>query len=296
MDRLDALRVFCTVVEQGGFSRAADRLGISTASVTKQVSSLERHFHVRLLNRTTRNVSLTDDGRQCYEQALQLLGEMRDLEDMLRESESTATGVLHIDMSTVISRLYIAPALPAFLKNHPGMRIKATVSDRNIAMTEEGVDVLIRIGELPDSNFIARTLCRTQYLCCASPDYLARHGVPETPEDLARFDCLNYLKLHSGLPRAWQFLRDGQAFSYLPPARLAFNHPESLMDAARSGGGIIQLLSVSVLPAIRAGELVPVLQHTAAPGPPVSAMYQQRALHTAKIKAFVDFAQDLFTG
>jgi len=296
MDRLDALRVFCTVVEQGGFSRAADRLGISTASVTKQVSSLERHFHVRLLNRTTRNVSLTDDGRQCYEQALQLLGEMRDLEDMLRQGESTATGVLHIDMSTVISRLYIAPALPGFLKSHPGLRIKATVSDHNIAMAEEGVDVLIRIGELADSNFIARTLCQTQYLCCASPDYLKRHGVPDTPEDLARFDCLNYLKLHSGLPRAWQFTRDGQMFSYLPPARLAFNHPESLVDAARSGGGIIQLLSVSVLPAIRAGELVPVLQDAAAPGPPVSAMYQQRALHTAKIKAFVDFATDLFAG
>jgi LysR family transcriptional regulator for bpeEF and oprC len=294
MDRLEALKVFCRVVEYGGFSKAADRLGISTPSITKQVAALENHFNVKLLNRTTRRMSLTDEGRKCYEQALQLLDGMGELEDSLQQSHATPAGMLRIDMSTIISRLYVAPALPRFLAQYPDIRIKATINDRMTDLVDEGVDVSVRIGELADSNLIARPLCKTSYLCCASPEFIRKHGLPSSPEDLDLFPCLSFLKLHSRQPRPWAFEKDGEQLLYSPDPRIGIDHPESLIEATIAGGGIVQLLSVSVQPFVQTGQLVPVLEDWAAPGPTVAALYQQKNHQAAKIKVFVEFLQTLF--
>ncbi|MES2072091.1 MAG: LysR family transcriptional regulator [Pseudomonadota bacterium] len=294
MDRLDALKVFCRVVEFGGFSRAADKLGLSTSSVTNHIAALEKHFNIKLLNRTTRSMSLTDEGRQCYEYALQLLNDMDDLESSLLQSNRTPSGSLRVDMPSIISRLYVAPALPRFLSAYPDITLKITVGDRNIDMVEEGVDVLIRIGKLPSSNLIARSICKTAYICCASPAFLEKHGVPSSPEELAQFPCLSFLKPNSRQVRPWVFERDGEKLQHIPPALVAMDHVESLTEAAKAGAGIVQHMSVSLAAPIREGALLPILQDWAAPGPDVSILFQQKHHRAAKIKAFVDFAEGLF--
>ncbi|GGC69238.1 LysR family transcriptional regulator [Undibacterium terreum] len=294
MDRLDALRMFCKVVEFGGFSRAADKMGVSTSSVTNQIAALEKHFNIKLLNRTTRSMSLTEEGRQCYEQALRLISDMEDLEGSLLQSNQKPSGSLRVDMPSIISRMYVAPALPRFIAAYPDITLKITVGDRNIDMVEEGVDVLIRIGDLPSSNLIAKSLYKTDYVCCASPAFLEKHGVPATPEDLAQFPCLSFLKPNSRQVRPWTFEKDGEKFQHIPQPLIAIDHVASLIEAAKAGAGIVQHMSVSVAESLRAGSLVPILRDWAAPGPEVSVLFQQKHHRAAKIKAFVDFAEDLF--
>ncbi|KQW99921.1 LysR family transcriptional regulator [Massilia sp. Root418] len=294
MDRLDALKVFCTVVESGGFSRAADKLGISTSSVTNQVAALEAHFGVKLLNRTTRSMSLTGEGRQCHAYAQRLLAEMGELEDSLQESAQQPRGVLRVDMPGILARRYVAPALPLFMERYPDITLRVTAGDRFIDMVEEGVDVLLRIGELPDSQLVARTLCRTQYVTCAAPSFIARHGVPQAPEQLGEFPCLNFLYPKSRQVRAWRFQQGGEAFSHTPQGKVAMDHVEALIAAAAQGAGIVQHLSVSLREPLRSGALVPLLQEWQADGPDVSVLYQRKHQRAAKVKAFVDFVGEVF--
>ncbi|HTD05711.1 LysR family transcriptional regulator [Undibacterium sp.] len=294
MDRLEALNVFCRVVEFGGFSKAADKLGVSTSSVTNHIAGLEKHFNAKLLNRTTRSMSLTDEGRQCYEHALQLLSDMSELEGSLMQSNRKPGGSLRVDMPSIISRLYVAPALPRFLAAYPDITLKMTVGDRNIDMVEEGVDVLIRIGNLPSSNLIAKSICKTEYICCASPAFLEKHGVPASPEDLAQYPCLSFLKPNSRQVRPWLFERGGEKFQHIPQALVAMDHVESMIEAAKAGAGIVQHMSISVAEPIRAGSLVPILRDWMAPGPDVAVLFQQKHHRAAKIKAFVDFVEGLF--
>lgn len=294
MDRFNAMNVFCKVVEAGGFSRAAEKLGLSTSSVTNQVLALEGHFRVKLLNRTTRAMSLTDEGRLCYEQARALLLEMSELESSLQDSNQHPRGSLRVDMPEIVSRTLVAPALARFVAAYPDVRLHLTAGDRNIDLVEQGIDLVIRIGELPDSSLIARPLGATDYICCASPGYIATHGEPETPEQLAEFACLTFVYPTSQKPRPWRFERDGEPFEQTPHGVLASDHVESLIEAAKAGCGIVQLLSWSVAGAIRAGQLVPVLAGYKTPGPPISALYQQRHHRAAKVTAFVDFVAELF--
>ena len=294
MDRLDALKTFCAVVESGGFSKAADKLGISTPSVTNQIVALETHFNTKLLNRTTRSMSMTDEGRQCYEHAVQLLEDMSELEASLQHSNQTPRGSLRVDMPSIVSRLFVAPALPGFLAAYPDITLKMTAGDRMIAMIEEGVDVLVRIGQLQNSSLIAKTIAKTQYVCCASPDFLQKHGRPRTPDELSRFACLNFLYPKSRQVRPWVFQKDGVPFSQTPQGVLAMDHVESLIEAAKAGCGIVQHLSVSLIEPIRSGALEPVLPEWNASGPDVSVLFQPRHQRAAKVKVFVDFVESCF--
>ena len=296
MDRLDALKVFCAVVESGGFSKAAGKLGISTSSVTNQIAALEQHFNARLLNRTTRSMSLTDEGRQCHEQALRLIGDMAELESSLQQAAGTPSGSLRVDLPSSISRNMVAPALPGFLAAYPGIKLRLTVSDRLVDMVEEGIDVMVRIGDLADSSLVARSLLKMDYICCASPDFVARHGAPRTPDDLARFPCLNFLYPKSRQVRPWMFRSgvDARSYAQTPAGIIDFDHIESMIAAAQAGCGIVQALSVSVLEPIRNGTLLPLLPEWRSPGPDVSVLTQARHRRAAKVKVFVDFLTELF--
>lgn len=291
MDKLDALRVYCAVVETGGFSRAAEKLGISTSSVTAQVNALEAHFHVKLMNRTTRSMSLTGEGRECYEHAQRLLAGMEELESSLQHSALEPCGTLRVNMPGLVSRLYVAPALPRFLARYPGITLQASASDRMIDMVEEGCDVLLRLGEVGDARLIARPLLQTRFICCASPDFIERYGVPDTPASLAGFDCLHFILPRAGRLREWQFA-DGVAF--MPPSRTSFDHVDSLVEACKAGAGIGQFLSLSVEAELRSGALVQLLAEYQAPGPALTALYQQRHQRAAKVQAFVDFLAEVF--
>jgi LysR family transcriptional regulator for bpeEF and oprC len=294
MDRMDALKVFCSVVDAGGFRRAADRLGISTTSVTNQVAALEARFRVKLLHRTTRSMSVTDEGRQCYESATRLLADMNELEDVLRHSTAAPSGLLRVDMPGIIGTQIVSPALPGFLRNYPEVTVRMSANDRLVDMVEEGIDVLVRIGNLADSRLVAQTLAGTRYVCCAAPDYLARRGRPQSPEDLDHFDCLNFLYPKSRRARPWYFQRDAQVTSLAPRGIFVTDHVESLIGAAVAGGGIIQVLSISVQDRIRRGALVPLLTEWTAPGPDVAVLFQQRHLRAAKVKVFVEFLHAIF--
>jgi LysR family transcriptional regulator for bpeEF and oprC len=294
MDRLEALRIFCTVVDTGGFSRGAEKLGISTSTVTNQILALETHFRIKLLNRTTRRMSVTEEGRQCYDHAIVLLNRMGSLESAMLDSNRHPTGVLRVDMPTIISRQIVAPALPAFLAAYPDITLNMTAGDRMIDMVEEGIDVLIRVGELQDSSLIATTVFRNDFICTASPAFLAKHGTPATPGDLPDFPCLNFLNPRTHVPRPWRFMEEGVEFTHTPRGVAATDHVESLIEAAKAGCGIVQNLSISLIEPLASGALVPILQDWVAPGPPVSILVQQRHLRAAKVKVFVDFVSALF--
>ena len=294
MDRLDALKVFCAVVDSGGFSRAAARLGISTSSVTHQIGQLETHFGVRLLNRTTRSMSLTDEGRRCVEQARRLLAEMDDLESGLGDTLQAPRGSLRVDMPGILAQRYVAPALPRFLAAYPELSVRLTASDRLIDMVEEGVDVMLRIGELPDSALVGRSIFKNRYICCAAPDFIARHGEPQHPDDLERLPCLNFVYPKARQLRPWTFQQDGQPFTASPRGAVAMDHVDSLIEMAVQGGGVIQHLSVSLLAPLHSGALAPLLEAWQADGPDVSVLYPQRHQRAAKIKVFVDFVEGVF--
>jgi len=294
VDRLDALKVFCAVVDAGGFSRAAAKLGISTSSVTHQIGVLEAHFGVRLLNRTTRSMSLTDEGRRCIEQARRLLDDMDELESALSDTALEPRGVLRVDMPDVLARLYVAPALPRFLAAYPELSVRLSASDRLIDMVDEGVDVMLRIGELADSALVGRSVFRNRYICAASPDYLARHGKPDHPDELARLSCLNFVYPKARQVRPWSFQQDGQPYTITPRSTVAMDHVESLIEMAVQGGGVVQHLSVSLLQPLRSGALAPLLEAWQAPGPDVSLLYPQRHQRAARIQVFVDFVAQLF--
>ncbi|KQZ34220.1 LysR family transcriptional regulator [Duganella sp. Root1480D1] len=291
MDKLDALRVFCAVVETGGFSRAAEKLGISTSSVTAQVNGLEAHFHVKLMNRTTRSMSLTGEGRECYEQAQRLLAGMQELQANLQQSTQEPRGTLRVNMPGLVSRLHVAPALPQFLARYPGITVQASASDRMVDMVDEGYDVLLRLGDVGDPRLVARPLLQTRFVCCASPAFVAKHGTPTVPEELAGFDCLHFILPRAGRLRGWQFA-DGAVFT--PPSRVSFDHVDSLVEACKAGAGIGQFLSLSVEDELRNGTLVPLLADYLVAGPTLTALYQQRHQRAAKVQAFIDFLGEVF--
>ncbi|MBQ5947865.1 LysR family transcriptional regulator [Massilia sp. ST3] len=291
MDRLDAMRVFCAVVDAGGFSRAAERLGMSTSSVTTHVASLESHFRVKLLHRTTRSMSLTGEGSQCYQHALQLLADMQELEARLHDAADTPSGTLRVDMPGLVSRLIVSPALPRFLAQYPDITVRATVSDRWLDMVEEGVDVMIRIGPVADSGLVARQLMQTSFVCCASPDFVRQHGQPASTEALRDFACLGFTLPKARRLRPWVFKDAGEV---VPHTRVSSDHADSLLELCKAGAGIGQFLSLSVADALRSGELLPLLEPWQADGPVVHALFQQRQQRAAKVRAFVDFVAELF--
>jgi LysR family transcriptional regulator for bpeEF and oprC len=294
MDRLESLHVFCRVVELNSFSRAADQLQLSNASITNHIAGLESHFGVRLLNRTTRRLSLTDDGRSCYERALRLLGEMAELEDALQGARLKPKGILRIDIPTAIGRIYIAPALPRFAAQYPELSLRVHVTDRDLDIVDERADVVIRMGELKDSNMVARLIYQSRSICCAAPSYLAEHGTPATPTDLARHNCLGFIQPNSREIVPWQFTRGNEEVTFAPEANIAINHAESLIHTAATGAGIIQLLSSSLNPPIQSGLLVPILKDWESAGPPVYVVYPQNRHLSPKVRAFVDFVVSLF--
>lgn len=291
MDKLDAMRVFCAVVDGGGFSRAAEKLGMSPSSVTMHVANLESHFRVKLLNRTTRSMSLTSEGVVCHRHALQMLADMAELESQLHDAADIPSGTLWVDMPGLISRLYVAPALPRFLMQYPEISLRTTVSDRLVDMVEEGVDILIRIGNVSDSGLVARLLTQTKLICCASPEFLRRNGTPQAPDTLSEFPCLGFMLPKVRRLRPWLF---NGASEFVPHTRISSDHVDSLLEFCKAGGGIGQFLSLSVTDALHSGELVPVLEAWQTNGPVVYALFQQQHQRAAKIRAYIDFVTDLF--
>jgi LysR family transcriptional regulator for bpeEF and oprC len=295
MDRLQSMEVLHWVVELGSFSRAADRLNMSKATVTAHIAAIENRVGVRVLNRTTRRLALTEDGAAYLEHARRVLADVEETEGMLGVGKRVPRGVLRVDMPVALGRQYIVPALPRFAAQYPELRVIAALDDRRVDLLEEGIDAAVRVGPLADSSLIARRVYETMFVCCASPDYLAVHGTPQTPADLAAHNCLGLYVLSYGRVLEWVFERDGERVVIAPNGNLVLSGGEALLDTAVAGAGIAMMSDLIASRWIASGGLRPILQDwQPKTGYPISVVYAQNRHLSAKVRVFVDFVAGLF--
>ena len=288
MDRFEAIRAFAQVVENGSFARAADKLGLSTSATSRHVADLEAHLQTRLLNRTTRKVSLTESGRTFYERSVQLLADLAEAEEEASSAAAIPRGTIRLTTSVNFGVRHVGPAIAEFLARHPGVRFDISLSDRMVDLVEEGFDLAVRIGPPGAQNLVARKLGETRVVICASPDYLKRHAAPRTPEELASHNCFTYeyVTPHN----VWRF-RDpsGVERSVRIAGNLHSNNGDILAEVAARGGGIVFEPAFIVGPEIKAGRLVPLLQDFMPPPVAIYAVYPSRKHLSAKVRVFVDF-------
>jgi len=295
MDRLTAIQAFAQVVESGSFAKAAERLGLSTSATSRHVAELESHLQTRLLNRTTRKVSLTEGGRAFYERVVQLLADLEEAEQEASRAAVIPRGVIKLTTAVNFGVRHVGPAIAAFLAQHAEVRFDVSLSDRIVDLVEEGFDLAIRIGTAGPHNVVARKLGETRVVPCASPDYLKRHGTPQVPEDLARHNCFTYEYV---TPRnVWTFRdADGRERPVRVGGNLHSNNGDILAEAAARDAGIVFEPAFIVGPEVRAGRLVPLLQDFTPAPLPIYAVYSSRKHLSAKVRLFVDFLVDHFAG
>ncbi|WP_088154711.1 LysR family transcriptional regulator [Achromobacter xylosoxidans] len=294
MDRIDLFRVYARVVECANFSRAADTLGLPRSTVSAAVQELEGRLGARLLNRTTRQVAPTQEGAAFYERCLRLVADMEEAENLFRHASVGPSGMLRVDVPGRVGRLIVAPALPAFLEAYPQIDVTLGVTDRAVNLIEEGVDCVLRVGVLPDSGLVARPIGMLGLINVASPAYLARHGVPVAPDDLAAGHvCVNYASPSSGRLAPWEWL-DGSVSRTVPlRGRVTVNSAEAYIASCVAGLGLIQIPAYDVQPQIAAGELVEVMpDHRPAPMP-MTLLYPQRPSPSRRVQVFADWLEAL---
>ena len=289
MDRYQAMRVFLRVAETGGFAQAARQLHMSPPAVTRAVAALEDAIGARLLIRTTRSVKLTEAGAGYAEDCRRILAAIEEAEAAAAGSYATPTGMLTVTSSVMFGRLYIAPIMTGFLDLHPQLSGRMLLLDRVVNLVDEGVDVAIRIGHLPDSSHSAVRVGTVRRVICGSPAYFEKHGLPRKPADLAGHRIIAVTSAWPSLE--WRFGRDARTAVKVKPALLS-NSNETTIDAARSGWGLTRALSYQVGPDLASGDLQVVLEEFEQPPLPVHIVHAEGRHASAKVRAFTDFARD----
>ncbi len=289
MDRLAAMRAFVAVATQGSFAGAARRLRLSPSVVTRQVAQLEDDLGLMLLSRTTRSVRLTDRGQIHLESCRRILDELEHAERRVRGEDAAPRGEMTVAGPITFGRLHVLPIVTQVLREHPALSIRLTLSDRNINLVDEGVDVAVRIGELRDSSLIAVRLGEVSRVVVASPAYLASRAPPGAPADLAAHDIVAFEGLDA--TSEWRF--DAGAVVRVEP-RLAVNSADAAIAAAEAGLGVTRALSYQIQAAVLGGRLVPILREFAPAPVPVSVVHLSRRIGSANIAAFVRVARDYF--
>jgi DNA-binding transcriptional LysR family regulator len=288
MDRLQGIQVFAQVVEQGHLARAAERLGMSTSAVSRHLSELESHLGVRLLNRTTRRLSLTESGRVFYERSVQLLADLEEAETVATAGSVAPQGTLKLTCSIAFGVRHLAPAIAEFSQRYPAMRFEIELSDRMVDIVDEGMDLALRIGDVGSQTLIGRRIGTSQMICCAAPAYLALHGTPTRPADLIAHACLTYAYAPSS--NVWRF-RDAEGVEesvrISGPAHA--NSGQMLASLATAGMGIALEPDFIVAPDVQSGALVPLLAGFTPPATAIHAVYPSRRHLSAKVRALVDF-------
>ena len=288
MDRIGAMQVFVKVVEAGSFARAAERLDISTSVASRQVADLEAHLQARLLNRTTRRLSLTESGQAFYERALQLLADLQEAEQAAAQNVAAPRGTIKLNAALAFGILHLAPVIDDYLARYPEVSIDVTLADRVVDLVEEGYDLALRISELRSPNLIARKIGITHTVVCAAPAYLKRHGTPRRPADLEGHNCLQYA--YAAAAADWRFVHaDGKEEVVRVKGNLRANNGNLLREAALRGLGIIREPTFQVGEDLRAGRLVRLLTDCEEPELPIYAVYMSRKHLSAKVRSFVDF-------
>lgn len=286
------MAILVRVIEEGSFSAAARALDQTPSAVSKQIARLEDRLGARLLDRTTRRLRLTEVGAAYFDRARRILAEVAEAEQAVSSLGDGPRGTLRLNLPMAFGRLHIAPLLPAFLTAYPEVRIDVTLNDRFIDPLEEGVDVVVRIGDLADSSLIARRLAANRRIVCGAPAYFAAHGVPQAPADLAAHNCLVYT--YRASRNDWPFLRtgaDGETHTDLVrvAGTMESNNVEALYAAVRAGIGLGLFPLWLIGPDLAAGRLARALPRCHSPDSAIYALYPPGRHLSPKVRAFVDF-------
>lgn len=287
LDRFQEMQVFTAVAQEHGFSAAARRLGMSAASVTRAVAALEKRIGTLLLTRTTRSVHLSEAGQRYLEDCRRILAEVQEAEDSAAGSHAEPRGQLTITAPVLFGELFVTPVMVSYLTQFPEVCINGVLVDRVVSMVEEGIDVAVRIGELPDSNQHAIRVGEVRRVICGSPQFLAAHGRPSHPQDLARAPVVATSAI--GQLRNWPFLEAGEPLSVRPEPRLVVTANQAAVTAACLGLGLTRVLSYQVASKVATGELEIVLADFELPPLPIHVVYQGGRNAPARIRSFVDF-------
>lgn len=293
MDRFLAMRVFGRLVETGGFGRAADALRMPKSTVTKLIQGLEAELGVRLLERTTRRVTVTTEGAAYYEHTRQLLAELDAFETTLAGGQANPVGTLRMDTGGSVAASLILPDLPDFRARYPGIRVQVGVTDRTVDLVGEGIDCAIR-STADDPNLVTRRIAEASFTLCATPDYLARRGTPDTPEAIQRdgHDVIGYASVRTGRPLPLHFRRDGRDIDLEVSPAVEVNESNAHTAAVLAGLGLAQALTFAVAGHIARGELVAVLNDWRPAPLPVYLVYPPTRRHNARLHAFVDWLSE----
>lgn len=280
------MRAFVSVADLEGFAPAARKLGVSASAVTRLIAGLEEHLGARLLQRTTRSVTLTDVGARYLERARRILGDVEEAEGSVRAERSQPSGRLVVSAPLMFGRLHVSPIMSTYLKKYPDVSGELRLSDRIVNLVDEGVDLAVRIGHLADSSVVARTVGDMRRIVVASPHYLKARGTPQTPYDLAGHDIIQFTASNS--LSDWYFIEDGREVRVPILSRFATNSTDAAVQHAEQGGGLISVLAYQAAEGLKAGKLKIVLAGYEMPVLPIHLVYPTSRLLSAKVRAFVD--------
>ena len=293
MDLLTSLQVFVRVAERGSFSRAADELDISRAAASAHLATLEKHYGLRLLHRTTRRVSPTAEGAQLLARASRILADLRDADESLRAVRMQPRGALRVDVPTSFGEHLLLPALPGFLKRYPELELEVRFNDRYVDLVADRVDIALRVGPIRQGGFAARKVAQMRLLTCASPEYLAEYGEPRTPDELRGHRLIGLVSAGTGSPPDWRFPSPYGSRRLGLRWALTFNAAGAVIEAAAEGLGIAQTTDLLSARHVGEGRLTPILGDFSLPGPPLSLVYPSSGHQSPKVRVFSDFAAEL---
>lgn len=287
MDKLKAIATFVRIVDSGSLTAAAETAGTSLTSVVRSLAALEQSLGTRLLNRTTRRLSLTPEGRDYAERCRQILAAVNEADAALGEQKGALSGRLVLTAPVTFGRLHVAPLVTSFLKQHPDVSVELLLLDRVVDMLEEGLDLAVRIGVLPDSPLVAVPVGSIRRVCCASPAYLRRYGIPRQPQDLSKHKCIGFKGSGSNLE--WRFMVDGRVVKLPVKAVFVTNQIETSMDACISGVGLASLLEYQARAGLASGALKAVLSDHETEPLPVNILYRPDRLMPTRVRVLLDW-------
>lgn len=292
MDQIESMRIYVRVAELGGFTAAADDLGLLKTSVSNAIRQLEAKVGTRLLHRTTRKVRMTQDGQTYYERCKDLLADLDELHALVGASgPADVRGRLRVDLPLAAAREIVIPKLPDFLQRHPGVEIELSSTDRRVDIVREGFDCVLRVGAIGEQNVVAVPLGELRQINCASREYLARYGVPKTPDDLAGHRLIEYTQSLGSRATGFEYVpTPGAASVFVPvPSVVTVNNSDAYHQACRAGLGIVQLPDYGVRPLLADGTLVEILPEHRPPPLPVTLIYAHRRHLPLRVRAFIDW-------
>ncbi|RDJ25037.1 LysR family transcriptional regulator [Bosea caraganae] len=287
---LAGVSVLAAVVEGGSFVRAAEALGMSDSGVSRAIARLEKRVGIRLIDRTTRSMTLTDEGRRFHERVAPMLGGIEEAAIEASGSAGAVRGRLRVDLDPFFARLLLADRLGAFLEEHPELSLELVTRAHVGDLIADGIDLAMRFGEPSPSSAVARKLLETRILTVASPGYLARHGRPTHPSELARHACIHYRDPVTGRPFDWEFHRDGEVLSVEAPGRLLLSDVGTMHAACVAGAGVAQVMALGSQHLLDEGRLVELFPDWPGEVFPLYALYPSRHQPAAKVRAFIEFA------